>query len=482
MPKAIRLRTLILAGGLAAVSLATVLAYVVVGRAVEGQLALLLPPDQVAAAVQAARGAILAASALSLCFVVPVCLWLGGLIARPLVALRAAVHRLAGGEPAPEAPPPAISELGALAAALARLGEEHRRSLAPLAKERSELALLIDSVGEGIVQTGPNGRIVRANRTARAMLNLPVEAQGQPVATLIRHGELRRALESVALGQAVAPFEVALEDRRILVVARPLGDRTAPGSWLGAVAIFMDLTEVRRLEGVRRDFVANASHELKTPLTSIRGYSETLLTDELPPDLQRRFLETIHQNAERLQQIVDDLLDLSRLESGRWRPDLKVLSPAEVAGEAWEGLRDKAAPKRIAFSVEGAASALVLADPVGLRQIFSNLIDNAIRYTPPDGRIVVRVSEAGGVVVEVKDNGSGIPRDALPRLFERFYRVDPARSRAEGGTGLGLAIVKHLVESMGGDVVAESESGKGTTIRIRLPAAQRLAAPALPTT
>jgi two-component system, OmpR family, phosphate regulon sensor histidine kinase PhoR len=273
-----------------------------------------------------------------------------------------------------------------------------------------------------------------------------------------------------------------MDGRRLLVSARPLAG-TADLSGEGAVVGFVDLTEVRRLEGVRRDFVANVSHELKTPLTSIRGYAETLLSDDLPPDMQRQFLEVVHKNADRLHYIVEDLLDLSRLESGGWRPNLVDVDALDIVQDVWSGCVDRATKRRIAFQPP-AASHRVRADPGGLRQVLSNLLDNALRYTPEGGHIqvVTRVEtvdagngEAAGsgqqfVVFEVRDSGSGIPTDALPRIFERFYRVDPARSRSDGGTGLGLSIVKHLVESMGGDVTAESEFGKGTLIRFRLPA------------
>jgi signal transduction histidine kinase len=271
--------------------------------------------------------------------------------------------------------------------------------------------------------------------------------------------------------------EVTIDDRRLLVTARPIpGQGNGARSPGGAVVAFTDLTELRRLEGVRRDFVANVSHEIRTPLTSIRGYVETLLSDDLPADMQRQFLGVIEKNAERLHGIVDDLLDLSRLESGGWRPELRPLRALTVADDVWTGCQRRAADKHIEFRREG-EDATVVADPGGLRQVLSNLFDNALRHTPDGGRITVRVrgggtaSDAGKLVaIDVQDTGSGIPRDSLPRIFERFYRVDPARSRAEGGTGLGLSIVKHLVESMGGDVTAESELGKGTTMRIRLPA------------
>ncbi|MBI4409436.1 MAG: PAS domain-containing protein, partial [Gemmatimonadetes bacterium] len=395
------------------------------------------------------------------------------------------------GDASPPLPMSRLLEVDAAAAALARVLAEHGDRLRQAGRERDELAVLVDAVGEGIVQLAPGGRITRANRAARQLLGLPSDAEGKQVAALIRHGALRRLLEDAAAGEALEPAEVPLDQLRLLVVARPLAGAG------GAVVVLVDLTELRRLEDVRRDFVAAASHELKTPLTSIRGYTETLLADQVAPDTQQRFLLTIKSNAERLQRVVDDLLDLSRLESGTWVPEAEPVDLATVARETWTRLRERAAAREIRFRVAPDGAAVALADAGALGHIFSNLFDNAIRYTPPGGAVTVHVSTApeearrtepvrrrpprpavdgerreavAWVVVEVSDTGCGIPRDALPRIFERFYRVDPARSRAEGGTGLGLAIVKHLVESMGGDVVAESELGKGTIIRFRLPA------------
>jgi signal transduction histidine kinase len=256
------------------------------------------------------------------------------------------------------------------------------------------------------------------------------------------------------------------------------------GGSAGLAVALADLTALRRLESVRRDFVANASHELKTPLTSIRGYAETLRDESVPPEVQRQFLATISSNAERLQHIVDDLLDLSRLESGTWKPTLAAVHPEAAAREAWADLEARASARQIAFALRAETDSPLAADRSALRQILSNLFDNAIRHTPPGGGIETRVIEwlpqrrepsvrdrrTRYLAIEVRDTGSGIPSDALPRIFERFYRVDPARARAEGGTGLGLSIVKHLTESMGGTVEAESQLGRGTTIRIILPA------------
>ena len=427
--------------------------------------------------------AVLAALALLIAFVSA--FLLGGRLGRQLRRLRTETAARSRGERS-SMTRTGVVEVQAAAGAIDLLATELEKRCDALAFERDELALLLNSVSEGILQVDAEGRIVHANPAARALLGLRGPSGRQPVAALVRNAELREVIERAANGANVPACEVTLEDRRLLVAARPLGGvQLGEGESLtGAVVAFSDLTEIRRLEGVRRDFVANVSHELKTPLTSIRGYVETLLSDELPLDMQRQFLEVIQKNAERLHGIVDDLLDLSRLESGGWRPEIQHVDALEVVQDAWNGLRDRIGRKSIEFAPLGEPVA-VLADPAGLRQVLSNLLDNAIRYTPSGGRITARVARViegpdgagngvgatGWVLLEIRDTGSGIPRDALPRIFERFYRVDPARSRAEGGTGLGLSIVRHLVESMGGDVAAESELGKGTSLRIRLPAA-----------
>ncbi|MEK6687595.1 MAG: ATP-binding protein, partial [Gemmatimonadota bacterium] len=239
----------------------------------------------------------------------------------------------------------------------------------------------------------------------------------------------------------------------------------------GLILVLHDLTELRRLETVRRDFVANASHELKTPLTSIAGYAETLLGDDPSPELRRKFLETILANALRMQALVDDQLELARIESGQWHP---VTAPVDVAAairEAWARRQDAAVAAGIGFRVDVAPAASTLAvDREALQQVLGNLFDNAVRHTPRGGEIVARAERLeDSVTIAVSDTGTGIGGEHLPRIFERYYRADPARSREAGGTGLGLSIVKHLVESHGGTVTAESEVGVGTTIRCLFP-------------
>jgi signal transduction histidine kinase len=240
----------------------------------------------------------------------------------------------------------------------------------------------------------------------------------------------------------------------------------------GAVLVIHDLTAMRRLEAMRRDFVANVSHELKTPLTSISGYAETLLGDSPDAGTTRGFLSTILSNARRMQRLVDNLLDLAKIEAGHWQPEREPVDLASAARETWTELRDRDTAQSIEFEVDVAGdAATVLADADAIGQVLTNLLDNALRYTSPGGRIVCRSRrDDGGVAISVSDNGTGIVREHLPRIFERFYRSDPSRSRDEGGTGLGLAIVKHLVEAHGGRVSAESERGAGTTVTCWFPA------------
>ncbi|CAN5784562.1 hypothetical protein BH23GEM10_BH23GEM10_04080 [soil metagenome] len=407
----------------------------------------------------------------------------GRALSRALGDLRAGVLARARGDMQRPLPVSGIAQLTGLASAVDRLSARDAAREAEARRESVELAVLLDAISEGILRIDAGGRLLRSNPAARLLLGLGESALGQPIATSIRQAELRSILGRAARGDFVEAAELTVDERRLIVSARPIGtDTDARG---GAVVAFVDLTEVRRLEGVRRDFVANVSHELKTPLTSIRGYVETLLADdELPLEERRQFLDVVRKNAGRLHHIVDDLLDLSRLESGGWRPELHEVDALAIVRDVWSGCTARAEKRRVTFVPPDEAYS-VLADAGGLRQVLSNLFDNALRHTPDGGciRVTMRCvpamqrfgsnGDAGAAVLfEIRDSGAGIPSEALPRIFERFYRADPARSRAEGGTGLGLAIVKHLIERMGGDVTADSEFGKGTVIRFRLPAAQ----------
>ncbi|HEX8432264.1 MAG TPA: ATP-binding protein, partial [Longimicrobium sp.] len=363
--------------------------------------------------------------------------------------------------------------------ALDTLAGELQRRLRQLEGERAEMQALIDSMAEGVIAFGAAGKVQRANPAARRLFSIVGDPRGLAPHDVARRPAFLEVVRRALAGEQVPPAELMQEGRHLLATAQPL-----PGG--GAVMVFLDVSPLRRLEGVRRDFVANASHELKTPLTAIRGFSETLLDEDLPPALRRQFTETVKANADRLQRIVDDLLDLSRIESGGFRVQPEIVSINELAHEAVAPSRATVDARRVHVLGDVPPECeYVLADPSALRQVLANLIGNAIRYVPEGGTVVVGArwlapergpEDATGpwIEISVSDNGAGIPAEHLPRIFERFYRADAARSREEGGTGLGLSIVKHLVEAHGGTVEAESEVGRGTTIRFTLPAPDEL--------
>ncbi len=359
---------------------------------------------------------------------------------------------------------PRVIELARVASAANRVRGELEDQVGRVTRERDELAQLMDEVGEGLMALTNDARVLRINPAARQLLGLTDVIPFSPVGSIVRDPVLRDLLEASVVRRE-GRLELRLDERELEV-------RTKRGTDGGAVVLIVDITEIRRLEAVRADFVANASHELKTPLTVIRAAAETVLDESLPRDLRGRFLRSIEGNTVRLQRLVDDLLDLSRYESGAWRPEKESFALEDVARSAWTELCDRAAARGIDFEIAGRGEAL--GDEAATYQVFRNLFENSIRYVPEaEARISVDIGSAGSrLVVAVEDNGSGIPAAALPRIFERFYRVDAARSRQEGGTGLGLAIVRHLVSSMGGAVDASSIWGAGTTITFTIPSAR----------
>ena len=385
-------------------------------------------------------------------------------VARPVRELSGVARALAAGDltrrPALAAP----GEVGDLASALYGMADQLALRLRSVQSEESLMSALIESLHEGVVAVDSRREVVRINQSGRRLLAVrdPVPFS---VDHLPRDRALRDALDDALHGIPSGPAELKVDARLFALTAKPLPEG-------GAVLAIFDLTQRRQLETVRRDFVANVSHELKTPLTVIRGFADTLAGDEsLPRDTQREFARTVQANAERMQRIVDDLLDLSRIESGGWMPNPQPVDLATVTRDAALTLAEAAGAKNVRIDIApGDDARTVHADPTALRQILSNLIENAVRYTPADGVVTVESSRAGaGTRVVVRDTGIGISPEHLPRIFERFYRADPARSRDAGGTGLGLAIVRHLAEAHGGRVEASSMPGRGTSIVLHLP-------------
>ena len=383
-------------------------------------------------------------------------------ISQPVVELRDVARAIAGGDlsrrPALSAP----GEIGDLATALSRMAEQLSYRMQALEKDDQLMAALLESLEEGVLAFDRSGAVVRINERARVLLGVTSAVPfGREL--LPRDYAIRSAIDQALAGDDVPTVEVIIGDRTLAITSRPLA--TA-----GAVLTLLDLTVLRRLEMVRRDFVANVSHELKTPLTAVNGYAETLLDASIPTEQRQRFVETIRDNALRMQRIVDDLLDLSRIESGVWKPNVTEVDVASVADGVFTSVGAIATSRDITLSADIAPDAArLVVDPMALRQVVANLVENAVQYTR-SGRVMLRTQNEGAFIrIEVIDTGVGIGPDHLPRIFERFYRVDAGRSREQGGTGLGLAIVRHLVDAHGGRVEAISRLGAGTTIIVRFP-------------
>ncbi len=419
--------------------------------------------SQVDEIVRRAQGAVAGAALLALLVGGIFALVAGRSIARPLTGITAAARAIAAGSP-PRFPRSGVPDIDALVQALRQMHRQLADRFDELRREQAESAALVESMVEGVIAADQRGRIATANPAARRLLGYDQLDALPDLAELFRVKAAREVVDAVLGGTPVQDREVELDGRSVLLNARPL-----PAG--GAVLVMHDLTELRRLEAIRRDFVANVSHELKTPLTSISGYAETLLSLPPDPEMARVFLGTILGNARRMQRLVDDLLDLSRIESGRWQPARGAVDVSAAARESWTEVAARPASQAMEFKVEVEAGAEKLcADPDAIRQVLTNLMENSLRHTPAGGTITCLARRQGnGVAIAVRDSGTGITREHLPRIFERFYRADASRSREEGGTGLGLAIVKHLVEAHGGRVSAESERGRGTTVTCWFP-------------
>ncbi len=339
---------------------------------------------------------------------------------------------------------------------------------------RAQQAALFASMSEGVLVLDAAGRVQMANRAFTRLFNLAADPVGR---TLIETLRIREILDLVdeatqrrqALERELRPS--GLEERWLQVNASPL---THPdGRWLGTILLFHEVTRLKQFERARQEFVANVSHELRTPLSHIRGYVETLLSGAKDhPELATRFLQTIERNAGRLQLLIEDLLTISELESGRVRLNLQPASLRGLSEKVCEDFKTRAAARRV--TLHNAVPELsVCVDAARIEQVLSNLVDNAVKYGHEGGQVTIAAwpGKNGNVEVSVQDDGPGLPAEALERVFERFYRVDKARSREQGGTGLGLSIVKHIVQSHGGRVWAKSEPGNGATFLFTVPLA-----------
>ena len=434
-----------------------------------------VPLDAVDASVATLRTAISLAALLAVGFA----LALGFVAARrvlgPLTAIGEAAAALAAGGPVQEVPEGGRDEVAALARAWNAMARELRARLETITRDRNEVRAILTGMIEGVVAIDREERVLLLNEpAARALRADAATGPGRRIWEVTRIREVGEALQRAVRDGADVAIDLVVpehpRDRALTLHAAPLRD--GEGRPAGAVAVLHDVTELRRLEAVRRDFVANVSHELKTPVTAIRGMVETCLDDAAMDEAtRRRFLGRIADQSVRLSALVTDLLTLSRLES---QPEALVREPLDLrepVRAAVAALGPTAERQGLALAVEAPDAPLpVTGDPTALRQVIDNLLDNAIKYTPSGGRVTARLRRDGATAgLEVADTGIGIEPRHQDRIFERFYRVDTARSREMGGTGLGLAIVKHIALAHGGRVAVESAPGVGSTFRVALP-------------
>jgi two-component system phosphate regulon sensor histidine kinase PhoR len=411
---------------------------------------------------------------------------LSGLLAprftRPLRAMATRAESIAQGAYAQRVAVTSHDELGQLAVAFNTMSEELHRSAATLAADRNKLTAILSSMVEGVVAVDRDERIVHVNKVAGRLLELDREdSVGRPIWEATRVREVTEILSETLRTQEICHRRSYLPgspNRCLDLRASPL---RAHGDLVGAVLVLHDLTRLQHLEAMRRDFVGNVSHEVKTPVTVIRGLVETLIEDpELETSLRQRFLGKIGRQAARLSSLVTDLLSLSRLESEERPLELSPLDVRDVLEESLRAIDPAGEARRITLNADWSEEPLFVdGDDEALRQAVSNLLDNAVKYSPEGSQVTLRARQNGGqVVIEVADEGPGIEPRHHERLFERFYRVDAARSRELGGTGLGLAIVKHTVLALGGEVAFESKPGEGSTFRITLPPSRQPLEPA----
>ncbi|HEV2469800.1 MAG TPA: ATP-binding protein [Candidatus Sulfotelmatobacter sp.] len=363
-----------------------------------------------------------------------------------------------------------LDEIGRVAAAIDKSAEQIERSFAQVRSSQRQLETLLNSMQDAVIAVSSDGIVRWANQPMDRLVPQRTRLNA-PVVETIRDPDFLATVKAATSGKEVktARATSVVPGRAFDVTAAPLPDG-------GAVAVLRDLTETERVEKTRRDFIANVSHELRTPLTSIQGYSETLL-DTLPENSgsTREFLEIIRKNAARMARLTEDLLTLARVESGETRFETEPVAPVELLNDAEESFREVARTQGVELKiVDDSVDSLpqVRADREAIHQVFSNLIDNAMKYGRTGGRIELGARSAErGVEFYVRDFGAGISSEHLPRLFERFYRVDKARSRESGGTGLGLAIAKHIMRAHSGSIRAESELTRGSTFLFTLPTA-----------
>ena len=398
-------------------------------------------------------------------------------VVAPLTSMTAAAGAIAAGDYGQRVSAASQDEIGTLATTFNRMAGELDGRMRTISEDRAKLLTILGGMVEGVVAVDRDQSVVHLNAAARRILGVRTEdCLGRPIWELTRVRPVCDAIEqTLAAGAEVTSelqIDVGAQERVVELHGAPLASGT--GGLVGAVLVLHDVTELRRLERVRRDFVANVSHELKTPITAIRGLIDTIIDDgDMPPETRAQFLLKVQGQSLRLSLLVTDLLTLTRLETADGLLETERVDLRDVVGRSASNFRTAAETRGVALEVDVPANALVVdGDPEALELMLNNLLDNAVKYTGSGGAVRVRLASEGGEGrIDVSDNGIGIAPDHHDRIFERFYRVDQARSRELGGTGLGLSIVKHVCKAHRGTISLESALGVGSTFRVRLPLA-----------
>lgn len=413
------------------------------------------------------RSNLMRATLLALLLALILALVIAEVISRRLRRIVRFAEQVAAGDLSARIAETSGDEIAQVAMALDRTARRLEENFAAVRESRSELEALLNSMTDGVIAVSPDMKVRWANHAIAGILHHRIRI-GAPVIELLRHPDFLATLDAALKSKRrESTIAASLSGRRSFsVTAEPLPDG-------GVVSVLHDISEVERVEKTRRDFIANVSHELRTPLTSIQGYAETLLeSDGAMNESAREFMQVIRRNAERMGRLTEDLLVLARVESGEEKLDLRPHSARHLLAEAAASMQENARTAQVDLTVENIPDWSVVADSYAVHQVFGNLISNALRYAQSGKKIIVGAHEQpGGIEFFVRDWGPGIASEHLPRIFERFYRVDKARSRESGGTGLGLAIVKHIVLNHGGAVRVESAVGHGTTFFFLLPKA-----------
>ena len=402
-------------------------------------------------------------------------LWVSSAITRPIREMTAAARRFAVGDLSVRMRVPGARELGSLAETMNAMARQLGDWIVTVTRQKNELEAVLSSMMEGVIAVDRNERILRMNQAAARLLGRsPADYKGLPVASVLRTPGFQEFVDQALEGARIQEKDFVLQrenERMLSVRAAPLLD--ADGQLMGVLIVISDVTRLRRLENMRRDFVSNVSHEMKTPLTAIQGFVETLReTGMEDPEQSRRFLDIVARHVQRLGAIIEDLLALSRIEHEKENQGLKT-TPHDihrVVQTAVSVCQTKAAERGIRVIFEPGQPLVADVDYTLMEQAVINILDNAIKYSPENGRVALEARrENGAIAITCSDEGPGIAREHLSRIFERFYRVDKARSRDMGGTGLGLAIVKHVAQAHGGRVEVQSTLGKGSAFSIFLP-------------